>query len=465
MSITKQILTTTALFAAASLSAETFTLNNYNASVNWNDASIWDVSGATSQTFPENGGDVILKGNNSAQYNLTVNGNYKIDSLTMEMTGSNHYRIVVGNTNTLEIANDSVIDAAYNWYQLIFSGTGTLDFKKNLTVKSDIGDGLRSSVAFGESSQSALSAFKVGGDLNIQKNTDGTMNVYFNASNVSIGGKINMASGAALLLARNTKGLESSFTVGGLEGSGKFVLGFDSATYYAAKSVANITITNGGSWQGELTKYTTHADSRLNVTMDGTGTQNFRVSGYTECEGATNSNIIDTLTVKSGVFNYGAGDYVSGSLVLDGGTFSIAAQTDAGSTVPDIGIARFGSGTLNSGTLLFDISTADASSDKLVFSGKLTKGDGSFGLEFQFDAEGMKELIELDAAIFEDMITYESGSDVEGTVLNGVSNGFMWEAVFGATGADVTFSVPEPSEIAAVFGLCALFVAAYRRRK
>lgn len=465
MSITKQILISTALFAAASLSAETFTLNNYNASVDWNDASVWDVSGATSQTFPENGGDVVLKGNSSGQYNLTVNGNYKIDSLNVEMTGSNHYRISISGSNTLEIANDSVINSAFNWMQLMFSGTGTLDFKKNLTVKNDIDDSLKSIVAFGESSQSALTAFNLGGDLNIQKNTDGTMNVYFNASNVSIGGKINMASGAALLLARNTKGLESSFTVGGLEGSGKFVLGFDSATYYAAKSVANITITNGGSWQGELTKYTTHADSRLNVTMDGTGTQNFRVSGYTECEGATNSNIIDTLTVKSGVFNYGAGDYVSGSLVLDGGTFSIAAQTDAGSTSPDIGIARFGSGTLNSGTLLFDISTADATFDKLVFSGKLTKGDGSFTLEFQFDPVAMEELVNMDAAIFEDIITYESGSDIDGTVLNGVSNGFTWEAVFGATGADVTFSIPEPSEIAAVFGLCALLFAAYRRRK
>ena len=77
----------------------------------------------------------------------------------------------------------------------------------------------------------------------------------------------------------------------------------------------------------------------------------------------------------------------------------------------------------------------------------------------------MEELVNLDAAIFEDMITYESGSDIEGTVLNGVSNGFTWEAEFGATGADVTFSVPEPSEIAAVFGLCALLLAAYRRRK
>lgn len=464
MSITKQILTTTALFAAASLSAETFTLNKYDVDVNWNEASAWDVSGTTSQKFPENGGDVILKGNNSDQYKIKVNGNYKIDSLTMEMTGSKHYKLVVGNTNTLEIANDSVIDAAYNWNQLMFSGTGTLDFKKNLTVKSDIGDGVKSLVAFGESSQSALTAFNLGGDLNIQKNTKGDISVYFNALNVSIGGKINIASGATLVFARNTKGLESNFTVGGLEGSGTLVLGFDSGDYFGSKSVANITINNGGSWQGELTKYTTHADSRLNVTMDGTGTQNFRVSGYTECEGATNSNIIDTLTVKSGVFNYGAGDYVSGSLVLDGGTFSIAAQTDAGSTSPDIGIARFGNGTLNSGAILFDIA-ADATFDKLVFSGKLSKGDGSFTLEFQFDPVAMEDFVNQDAAIFENMITYESGSDIEGTVLNGVSNGFAWEAVFGATGADVTFSVPEPSEIAAVFGLCALLLVAYRRRK
>lgn len=466
MSITKQILTTTALFAAASLSAETFTLNNYNASVNWNDASIWDVSGATSQTFPENGGDVVFDGSiqDGQQYTLNVNGNYKIDSLNVEMTGDEHYRISISGSNTLEIANDSVINSAFNWMQLMFNGTGTLDFKKNLTVKNDIGDGLISIVAFGESTQSALSAFKVGGDLNIQKNTKGEIRVYFNALNVSIGGKINVDSGATLVFARNTKELESNLTVGGLEGSGTLVLGFNDASHYGSKSVANITITNGGSWQGKFTKYTTHADSRLNVTMDGTGTQNFRVSDYTVCEGATNSNIIDTLTVKSGVFNYGAGDYVSGSLVLDGGTFSIAAQTDAGSTAPDIGIARFGSGTLNSGTLLFDIA-ADATFDKLVFSGKLSKGDGSFTLEFQFDPVAMEELVNLDAAIFEDMITYESGSDIEGTVLNGVSNGFTWEAEFGATGADVTFSVPEPSEIAAVFGLCALLFAAYRRRK
>ena len=452
---------------AASLSAETFTLNDFN-DINWSFEPIWDISGETTQTFPQNGGDVIIHNSNyapDAGRILKIDGNYKIDSLNLAMVGTLDYQISAAGSNTLEIANDSLIDAAFSWFQFIFSGTGTFDFKSNLTIKSDIGVDKKSIIALGHNA-SALSAFKVGGDLDIQKNTKGDISIYISSKEVNVGGKIKIAEGALVALARSTEanGLESAYTIGGLEGAGNIVLGVNSASFYNRKSVANITITNGGSWQGKFTKYTTNADSRLNVTMDGTGTQNFRVSGYTECEGATNSNIIDTLTVKSGVFNYGAGDYVSGSLVLDGGTFSIAAQTDAGSTAPDIGIARFGNGTLNSGTLLFDIA-ADATFDKLVFSGKLSKGDGSFTLEFQFDAEGMKELIELDAAIFEDMITYEAGSDIEGTVLNGVSNGFAWEAVFGSTGADVTFSVPEPSEIAAVFGLCALLFAAYRRRK
>ena len=464
----KLFISITTSIIAASLYAETFTLNDFN-DINWSFEPIWDISGETTQTFPQNGGDVIIHNSNyapDAGRILKIDGNYKIDSLDLAMTTTlKDYQISAAGSNTLEIANDSVIDAAFGWFQFILSGTGTFDFKKNLTVRSDIGDGRKSIIALGHNA-GALSAFKVGGDLDIQKNTKGDISIYISSKEVNVGGKIKIAEGALVALARSTEanGLESAYTIGGLEGAGNIVLGVNSASFYNRKSVANITITNGGSWQGEFTKYTTNADSRLNVTMDGTGTQNFRVSEYTACEGATNSNIIDTLTVKSGVFNYGAGDYVSGSLVLDGGTFSIAAQTDAGSTSPDIGIARFGSGTLNSGTLLFDIA-ADATFDKLVFSGKLNKGDGSFTLEFQFDPVAMEELVNMDAAMFEDMITYEAGSDIEGTVLNGVSNGFTWEAVFRATGADVTFSVPEPSEIAAVFGLCALLFAAYRRRK
>ena len=464
----KLFISITTSIIAASLYAETFTLNDFN-DINWSFEPIWDISGDTTQTFPQNGGDVIIHNSNyapSAGRTLKIDGNYKIDSLDLAMTSTvKDYQISAVGSNILEIANDSVIDAAFDWFQFILSGTGTFDFKKNLTVRSDIGAGRKSIIALGHNA-GALSAFKVGGDLDIQKNTKGDISIYISSKEVNVGGKIKIAEGALVALARSTEanGLESAYTIGGLEGAGNIVLGVNSASFYNRKSVANITITNGGTWQGEFTKYTTHADSRLNVTMDGTGTQNFRVSDYTACEGATNSNIIDTLTVKSGVFNYGAGDYVSGSLVLDGGTFSIAAQTDAGSTAPDIGIARFGSGTLNSGTLLFDIA-ADATFDKLVFSGKLSKGDGSFTLEFQFDPVAMEDFINLDAAMFEDMISYEAGSDIEGTVLNGVSNGFMWEAVFGTTGADVTFSVPEPSEIAAVFGLCALLFAAYRRRK
>lgn len=210
---------------------------------------------------------------------------------------------------------------------------------------------------------------------------------------------------------------------------------------------------------------TTNADSRFNLTMDGRGTQDFKVSSATFVDGATNSNIIDTLTVNNGVFNYGAGDYVSGSLVLNGGKFSAASLIDSGID-EDVGAARFESGLWNGGAIVFDIWTAGANFDKIEFSGLFDKGDGDMSLEFRFDAEGMAELVEMGLSAFEDMIVYASGSSIEGTVLNGVSNGFAWEAVFGETGMDVTFAaIPEPAVIAALFGLSALLFAAFRRER
>ena len=132
-------------------------------------------------------------------------------------------------------------------------------------------------------------------------------------------------------------------------------------------------------------------------------------------------------------------------------------------TSADVGVARFESGIWNGGAIILDVSTVDATFDKIAFSGLFEKGEGEISLEFRFDAEGMAELIEMGFSTFEDMIVYASGSSIEGTVLNGVSNGFAWEAVFGETGMDVTFAaVPEPAAIAALFGLSALLFAAFR---
>ena len=450
----------------AHLFAQTFTFGNYSDTrTNWSSAENWSVSGETSQTFPQDGGDVVLRNEDqTVTQTLVVDGSYQIDSLNISMKGSSiHWRLFVNSGETLEIAGDSVVDASFNWFQFMLCGGGSYDFQRNLTLKSDISGGQRTTVAFGDSSNQGLSSLRVGGDLNITNDSAVDMNVYFNVGEAAVAGSLNIASGVKVVLARSTSGAESSLSFGGINGGGALRLGFDSSDYYDRKSVANITISGeGGSWRGEFNKMTTNADSRLNVTMSGSGTQDFRVSSATFVDGAANSNVIDTLTVNSGVFNYGAGDCVSGSLVLNGGKFGAASLMDSG-TSADVGVARFESGIWNGGAIILDVSTTDATFDKIAFSGLFEKGEGEISLEFRFDAEGMAELIEMGFSTFEDMIVYASGSSIEGTVLNGVSNGFAWEAVFGETGMDVTFAaVPEPAAIAALFGLSALLFAAFR---
>lgn len=456
-----------AVFAplAPSVSAQTFTLIDYENNVNWSSPDIWSIDGETSQTYPQDGGTVVFRNENQTSQNIiTISGQYKIDSLDISMKGSAHYRLHTAGSSLLEIAGDSAINSAFNWMQFIVAGTGSYDFKGNLAVKSDIGGGLKSIIAFGEATTSQLQSFRVGGNLGIQKNTSGAMSVYFNAKEVLIGGNMNIADGAVVVLARSTRGAESSFSVGGITGGGSIVLGFDSASYYAQKSVAGITIANGGSWAGSFQKLTTNADSRFNVTMDGGGTQDFRVSSATFADGAANSNIIDTLTVNRGAFNYGAGGYASGSLVLNGGKFGAAAAADPGTTSADVGTARFESGLWNGGAIVLDISAADAAYDKIEFSGVFDRGGGDASLEFRFDADGMKELIDMGFSTFEDMIVYASGSSVAGTVLSGVTDGIQWEAVFGETGMTATFAVvPEPAALAALSGLAALLFAAALR--
>ena len=79
----------------------------------------------------------------------------------------------------------------------------------------------------------------------------------------------------------------------------------------------------------------------------------------------------------------------------------------------------------------------------------------------------MNEFINANGGEFtlSDVITYETGSSMEGTVFEGNTNGFAWEAVFGDTAMSVTFTVPEPAEISALLGVFVLAMAIMLRRK
>ncbi len=132
------------LVPLAHLSAQTFTLNNYSdKNINWSSAEIWSVSGEGSQTFPQDGGNVVLSNESqSVNQTLVVDDSYKIDSLNVSMNGDGaHWSFSVNAGKTLEIAEDSVVDASFNWYQLMICGAGSYDFKKNLTLNGDIGGG------------------------------------------------------------------------------------------------------------------------------------------------------------------------------------------------------------------------------------------------------------------------------------------------------------------------------------
>ena len=104
-----------------------------------------------------------------------------------------------------------------------------------------------------------------------------------------------------------------------------------------------------------------------------------------------------------------------------------------------------------------------------MFNGRFDKtgSDHDMGFEFVFDAYTMRELISANDGefILEDVITYETGSSMAGTVFEGNTSGIQWEAVFGDTSLSVSFTVPEPAAVAAVFGAAALAFAAYRRKR
>ena len=154
------------------------------------------------------------------------------------------------------------------------------------------------------------------------------------------------------------------------------------------------------------------------------------------------------------------GDTSFKTLTLSGGYFSAAAVNDPGDA-PEIGTVSFESGMWSGGTIVIDIHANSAEADKIQFSGKLDKAENAdINLQFNFDPQGMAELVDMGISSFEDLITYEEGSGIEGTVISGVSDNFAFEAVFGATGMDVSFTqVPEPSEFAFAFGAAALLFA------
>lgn len=180
---------------------------------------------------------------------------------------------------------------------------------------------------------------------------------------------------------------------------------------------------------------------------------------------ATDANlgyvIVDTGRLDIGMYEGMKGEYLSMS-----GRDAIFSATSSDSG--NAGTVTFDSGEWYAGKIVIDIE-GEAAYDKIAFEGKFNKTGNinDIALEFVFDGYSMKEFINANGGEFtlSDVITYETGSTMEGTVFEGNTNGFEWEAVFGDTALSVTFTVPEPAEISALLGALVLAIAIIRRRK
>lgn len=133
-----------------------------------------------------------------------------------------------------------------------------------------------------------------------------------------------------------------------------------------------------------------------------------------------------------------------------------------------MGNVLFEDGEWSNGKIVIDIEN-ESSYDKIDFERSFQKTGENISMEFIFDANSMSKLIqssETGSFNIGDAITYAEGSSIEGTVLNGIYDGIKWEAMFGNTSMNVSFTnVPEPSLISAIFALATIPLLFAKRRR
>ena len=301
----------------------------------------------------------------------------------------------------------------------------------------------------------------VGGDFNVTSQTNSKLRLNISVANFKVDGVMNIGNTVWTLSSSNNNGGSSylSRAIGGLDSGGQsgdiITTATDIDTGLVFKNAAQCE------WRGSF-----GANGNLNLSMEASDAQNGRqIIRFTQ-KGYGNSADINDVTVSNGRLDIGMHSGMKGnrlSISGSGASFSPTA-TDSG----DIGTVTFNEGEWYAGKIAVDIE-GELAYDKIVFNGRFDKtgSDRDMGFEFTFDEYAMMDFISAGGGefILEDVITYETGSTMAGTVFEGNTSGIRWEAVFGDTSLSVTFTVPEPATAAVVLGAIALALAAYRRKR
>ena len=421
-------------------------------------------------TIPSETSDIVFDDKAKATaYELDATNGVTVNSITdnsitdrtLDNPWGKYIKINIGES-TFTILEDLTLASNHNYTPFSFAsgsdGVGEVVIKGNIISKL-ASDGTDGESLFGDGK--ILKSLTVGGNIEMQG-----ARLRFHTLNVKVDGVINYTGGKLNLCYGSANAQNLSFSFGGLNGTNREINigGNPSSGHMLENSTITMTFTNSGTskFNGKFTYES--ADSvgvnTYNLVMNGTSTG----VQYYEDTGTTFS--FDNVTVKSGKLNFYS-EIGKSVISLEGGTLSPATVTG------EIAILKAEAINWDNGKISFDLVEDNSASDKIVLEYALSKTSFSVSggtREIELIADPYDIAAWIDAS-GEDKITYtliEYGSTdfKNGDIVFSQIDGINIDYNFGDTALTVTLSkVPEPATIAAIFGACALAMAAFRRRR
>ena len=459
------------LLGAAAISASSFadTLTyDGSAAGSFYDGSYWGG------TAPSETSDIVFDAKAKttayvldAKNGVTVNSitDNSITDRTQEDPWGWNIKINIGES-TFTILENLTLASNHNYAPFAFAtdsdGVGEVVVKGNI-ISQLASDGSTGESLFGDGK--ILKSLTVGGNIELQGSK-----LRFHALNVNVNGVVNFTgdiSNTQLNLAYGSmSGQSVSISFGGLNGIGKEIkFGATSASLVENTSIT-LRFTNSGtsSFSGKFASdeggIGTLQNNTYKLVMNGTSTG----VQYYEDTGTTFS--FDDVTVKSGKLNFYS-EIGKSTISLEGGTLSPATVTG------EIAILKAEAINWDNGKISFDLVQDNSASDKIVLSYALSKTSfsGSGGTrEIELIADPYDIAAWIDESgenkITYTLIEYDRTDFKNGDIVFSQIDGINIDYNFGDTALTVTLSkVPEPATIAAIFGACALAMAAFRRRR
>lgn len=374
--------------------------------------------------------------------------------------------------STFTILENLTLASNHNFVPFTFipgsDGVGEVEVKGNIIsqlAKEDSGEETVGESLFGGEGK-ILKSLTVGGNIELEGSK-----LRFHALNVNVEGVVNFKgdnSNTQLNLAYGSmSGQKVSISFGGLNGIGKEIKFGGYGNSLIENTTITLSFTNSGTsrFSGNFGYdeggASTLQNNKYNLVMNGTSTG---VQYYQEDTGTKFS--FDNVTVKSGKLNFYS--QIGTSLIsLEGGTLSPATVTG------EIAILKAEAINWDNGKISFDLVEDNFASDKIVLDYALTKtsfsvSDGTREIELIADPYEIAAWIDasVDGKLTYTLIEYGSTNFENGDIVFSQIDGINIDYNFGDTALTVTLSkVPEPATIAAIFGACALAMAAFRRRR